>query len=183
MASVVIVGDGPGGLSTALFLAKNGQDVIVLGQDKSSMHYAMLYNYLGIEQITGTEFQKVARRQIRNFGATIVDQQVSAVERSGEGFAVKTENGESYSSDYLVIAEGKGLVLAKSLGLPTTDRGVEVDRNFRTSINKLYFVGRGTEIPRSQAIISAGQGAVAALDILSAEKGKDFNDFDTPPKD
>jgi thioredoxin reductase len=167
MASVVIVGDGPGGLSAALFLAKNGQDVIVLGQDKTSMHYAMLYNYLGIEQISGT----------------IVDQQVSAVERSGEGFAVKTENGESYSSDYLVIAEGKALVLAKSLGLPTTDRGVEVDRNFRTSINKLYFVGRGTEIPRSQAIISAGQGAVAALDILSAEKGKDFNDFDTPPKE
>ena len=183
MADVVIVGDGPGGLSAALFLAKNGQDVTVLGQDKTSMHYAMLYNYLGIMEITGTEFQRIAREQVQNFGATILDQQVTAVERTGTGFQVTTESGESVSGKYLVIGEGKALDLAKSLGLPTTDRGVEVDRNFRTAIEGLYFVGRSTEIPRSQAIISAGNGAVAALDILSTEKGKDFNDFDTPPKD
>lgn len=29
MAKVIIVGDGPGGLAAALFLAKNGQDVTV----------------------------------------------------------------------------------------------------------------------------------------------------------
>ena len=51
MASVVIVGDGPGGLSAALFLAKNGQDVTVFGTDDTAMHYAYLYNYLGIPEI------------------------------------------------------------------------------------------------------------------------------------
>lgn len=72
--------------------------------------------------------------------------------------------------------------LAKSLGLPTTSAGVEVDRNYRTSVAGLYVIGRSTRIQRSQAIISAGSGAVAALDILSTEKGKDFNDFDTVEK-
>lgn len=41
MAAVVIVGDGPGGLSAALFLAKNGHQVTVFGEDKTSMHYAI----------------------------------------------------------------------------------------------------------------------------------------------
>lgn len=183
MANVIIVGDGPAGLSAALFLAKNGQDVTVFGKDSTSMHYAMLYNYLGIPEITGSNFQKVARTQVQNFGAKIEDQQVTAVESTGDGFRITTESGASQSGEYLIIAEGKGLELAKSLGLPTTSRGVEVDRHFRTSVEKLYVVGRSTEVPRSQAIISAGNGAVAALDILSSEKGKDFNDFDTPPKD
>ena len=51
MARVNIVGDGPGGLSAALFLAKNGHEVVVYGQDKTAMHYAELHNYLGIDRI------------------------------------------------------------------------------------------------------------------------------------
>ncbi|MBN1218448.1 MAG: FAD-dependent oxidoreductase [Anaerolineae bacterium] len=182
MSDVIIIGDGPGGLSAALFLAKNGQAVTVFGQDKTAMHWAMLYNYLGIPQILGSDFMKIAREQVTKFGADLRDQLVTRVERTGDAFTVITESGESHNSKYLIIAEGKGLELAKSLGLSVTDEGVEVDRDFRTSIDHLYVVGRSTRIQRSQAIISAGNGAAAALDILSTEKGKDFNDFDTPPK-
>jgi thioredoxin reductase len=46
MARVNIVGDGPGGLSAALFLAKNGHEVKVFGQDTTAMNFAYLYNYL-----------------------------------------------------------------------------------------------------------------------------------------
>jgi thioredoxin reductase (NADPH) len=182
MSTVIIVGDGPGGLSAALFLAKNGQEVSVFGLDKTPMHYAKLYNYLGIPEITGSDFQEIARQQVQKFEAKIWEQEVTEVEKTAAGFAVTTESGERYESKYLVIAEGKGLTLAKGLGLSTTQAGVEVDRNYRTSIDNLYVVGRSTQIQRSQAIISAGSGAVAALDILSAEKGKDFNDFDTVDK-
>jgi thioredoxin reductase len=69
------------------------------------------------------------------------------------------------------------------MGLEKTDAGIVVDRNGRTSVEGVYAVGRGTKIHRSQAIISAGEGAAAALDILSIVHGKDFNDFDVPPKD
>ena len=183
MSDVIIIGDGPGGLSAALFLAKNGQNVTVFGQDKTAMHYALLYNYLGIPKILGSDFQNIAKEQAQGFGAKIQEQQVTSIAKNGGEFTITTENGESYTGKYLIIAEGKNLELAKSLDLKTTDEGVEVDRDFRTSINNLYVVGRSTRIQRSQAIISAGSGAVAALDILSKEKGKDFNDFDTPPKE
>lgn len=179
MSDVIIVGDGPAGLSAALFLAKNGQAVTVFGVDKTAMHSALLRNYLGIPEITGSDFQQAARAQVQKFGAKIQDQQITSIEKTAGGFAVSIENGERQESKYLIIAEGKSIKLAQSLGLSITSTGVEVDHNYRSSIDKLYVVGRSTRLTRSQAVISAGTGAVAALDILATEKGKDFVDYDT----
>ncbi len=182
MARVIIVGDGPGGLSAALFLAKNYQDVIVFGTDKTAMNYAHLYNYLGLPEIAGTEFQQVARGQVLAVGASLLDEEVRSV-AAGEDFNVKTDSGE-HVADYLILTEGKNPELALSLGVDVDKTGaIDVDRDNRSSIDKAYVVGRSVRPSRSQAIISAGAGAVAALDILAREKGSDVQDWDTPPKD
>jgi thioredoxin reductase len=181
MAQALIVGDGPGGMSAALFLAKKGMQVIVFGKDKTDMHRAMLYNYLGIPEIRGSEFQKIARDQVKRFGASIQDLQVTGVEKRAEGFVVTTEDGGQHQSKYVILAEGKLLKLAESLGLPKTADGVEVHGEGRTAVAGLYVVGRSRGIARSQAIISAGQGASAALDILSREAGRDVKDYDVVP--
>jgi thioredoxin reductase (NADPH) len=178
MAAVLIVGDGPAGLSAALFLAKKEMEVTVFGVDQSDMHRAMLHNYLGIPEITGSEFQKIARDQVKKFGASIQGQKVTAIETVNNGFLVTTEDGGQQQGKYLILAEGKKLELAKSLDLPRTPEGVEADSVGRTSVEGLYVIGRAAGIPRSQAIISAGQGATAALDILSTEAGKHVNDYD-----
>jgi thioredoxin reductase len=149
--------------------------------DKTDMHRAMLYNYLGIPEISGSEFQKIARDQAKSFGANIHDVQVTAIEKTDEGFLVTTEGGGQHTGKYLILAEGKKLELAKSLDLPRTPEGVEVDSVGRTAVEGLYVIGRAAGIPRSQAIISAGQGATAALDILSSEAGKHVNDYDVVP--
>ena len=182
MASVIIVGDGPGGLSAALFLAKNDHDVTVFGTDKTAMNYAHLYNYLGLPEIPGTEFQQVARGQVSAVGATLLDEEVNSV-TADERFTVKTGTDE-HVADYLILTEGKNPELALSLGVVVDETGaIEVDRDNRSSIDKVYVVGRSVRPTRSQAIISAGAGAVAALDILAREQGSDVQDWDTPPKD
>jgi len=182
MASVNIVGDGPGGLSAALFLAKNGHQVTVYGQDNTAMHYAYLHNYLGIPEIAGSDFQQIARDQVAGVGARLVDEEVAAV-ATGDGFTVTTGSGDA-KSDYLVLTEGKNPELARSLELDSDGAGaIVVDANYMSSIDRLYVVGRAVRPSRSQAIISAGAGAVAALDILAREEGKDVQDWDTPPKD
>jgi thioredoxin reductase len=56
------------------------------------------------------------------------------------------------------------------------------DAEGRSSEPRVYVIGRSARPGRSQAIISAGDGARAALDILSREAGKDVHDWDTPPK-
>jgi thioredoxin reductase (NADPH) len=182
MSDVLIIGDGPGGLSAALFLAKAGLDVVVVGQDKTAMNYALIKNYLGIPEILGSEFQKQARAQVGRFGAKLRDERVESVVRDGDGWRATLEGGEHIVARYLVLSEGKGPRLAKQLGLQFDEAtGIETDRNARTAIG-VYVVGRSARPGRSQAIISAGDGAAAAIDILSRERGESVVDWDEPPK-
>jgi thioredoxin reductase (NADPH) len=183
MPDVIVIGDGPGGLSAALFLAKNKLDVVVFGQDKTAMNYALLRNYLGIPEILGTEFQRVARRQVGEVGARLRGDAVETIVASGDGFTVTLEGGERQSARYLVLSEGKGPRLAKQLGLAFDENhGIATDRNAKSSVDGVYIVGRSARPGRSQAIISAGDGAAAAIDILSRIKGENFVDWDEPPK-
>lgn len=184
MPDVIVIGDGPGGLSAALFLAKNQLDVLVFGQDKTAMNYALLRNYLGIPEILGTEFQRIARRQVSELGARLRGDSVESIAASGDGgWTVTLEGGERQTARYLVLSEGKGPRLAKQLGLAFDEHnGIATDRNARSSQDGVYIVGRSARPGRSQAIISAGDGAAAAIDILSRIKGENFVDWDEPPK-
>ena len=178
---VIIVGDGPGGLSAALLLAKNDANASVYGQDNTAMHAAMLHNYLGIEGMTGSEFQAIARRQVAAFGATLEDARVESVRVTDDGVEAELADGTTVTGDYLVLSEGKSPRLATQLGLEhDADDGIAVDANNRTSLDRVYAVGRLVRPGRSQAIISAGDGAAAAIDILSREAGENVMDWDTP---
>ena len=183
MARVIVVGDGPGGLSAALFLAKNGQEVEVFGRGGTGLNYAYLRNYLGIAAMAGTEFQARARAQVAAVGARLRDVGVTEVGADADGVTARLESGEPIQADYLVLAEGKGPVLARSLGLAEAEGGaIAVGPEGLSSNERVYVVGRSARPRRSQAVISAGDGAKAALDILSREAGKDFQDWDRPPQ-
>ena len=178
MTDVLIVGDGPAGLSAALFLAKNEMSVKVFGQDQTLMHKAVVYNYLGIPDITGSEFQKVSRQQVEKFGAELFEGEVNSVEKGASGFTVQTDDSVSHEGEYLILATGPSNPLAESLGVDKGDEGLVSDRSGRTGVDGLYVVGWSTRLKKIQAIISAGDGACAALDILSARAGEDVHDFD-----
>jgi len=179
MTKAIIVGDGPGGLSAALYLAKLEMDVTVFGVDQTDMHKAMLYNYLGIPEMTGSEYQRISRQQVVDFGADLQKKLVTGIVKTAGSFAVTTEDGAQYESKYVILAEGKGVKLSIDLGLTKKAQNVPVERGGYSGIDNLFVIGRSTNILRSQAIISAGEGAATALEILSAELGRDVRDFDS----
>lgn len=184
MADVVIVGDGPAGLSAALFLAKNGLDVVVLGRDETPAHLALVNNYLGIPQVTGTELLRLGREQVAKFGGQIRHQSVTSVEPHGVGWAAVTDTHEKVAGRYLILATGTKRELAAGLGLPTAEDGSVVnERTGRTALPGLYCIGWTARGHQIELVISAGDGAAAALDILTIEKGKPFHDFDVVPKE
>ena len=181
MARIAIIGDGPGGLSAAVFLARGDHEVTVFGMDKTAMHHALLNNYLGIPQIGGSEFQLIARQQASSAGAHLVESEVESVSGTQGSFSVVSSN-QTVTADYVVLTEGRSAPLAESMGVEMGEDGVAVDRSGRASVDGVYVVGRSARPSRSQAIISAGDGATAALDILAREAGKDVQDWDSPPK-
>ena len=177
MSKVLVVGDGPGGLSAALLLAKNGVDVEVFGKDDTPMHKALLKNYLGIEEMTGSDFQQIARDQVTSFGAELHDVKVEDLERTDGGFAVETDEGDRFEGDYLVLAT-TNKAHQKAVGVDRADGHADVDRNGRTNVDGCYAVGWAARSDKIQAIISAGDGAAAGVDIISEERGEAFHDFD-----
>ena len=181
MSQVAIVGGGPAGLSAALFTAKNGLDTVVFDTDETWMHKAHLFNYLGVRSLGGDEFMKIARGQTEDRGADLRrGEEVTGVEESGDGFSLTTGDGQ-YDADYVVFATGTDADLLESLGCETSENGtIDVDLSMETSVEGAYATGALIRDQEWQAVISAGDGGAAALDILSAEKGEQFHDFDTP---
>lgn len=177
MAKVIVIGDGPAGLSAALFLAKNGQQVTLFGGGESWVRLALLKNYLGLDEMEGPAFLERARQQVRGKGAEIVDEAVTAVHKAGDRFEVRTASGV-HEADYVVLTSGPKPSLVAGVGLPA-GKTVEADRDGRTAVDRFYAAGWAVRADKIQAIISAGDGAAAALDILSREKGHDLHDFDS----
>ncbi|NHN40095.1 FAD-dependent oxidoreductase [Halorubellus sp. JP-L1] len=184
MARVVVVGGGPAGLSAALFTAKNGLDTTVFDTDETWMHKAHLFNYLGIESIGGSRFLEDAREHADSYGVERNQaEEVTDVESTDDGFVVRTsdEAESEYEADYVVLATGANRDLAESLGCEFDDDGtVSVNLSMETSVADAYATGAMVRDQEWQAIISAGDGGAAALDVLSKEEGEHFHDFDVP---
>ncbi|WP_227378019.1 FAD-dependent oxidoreductase [Haladaptatus halobius] len=182
MVDVIVVGGGPAGMSAALFTSKNGLDTTVFDTDQTWMHKAHLFNFLGIRSIDGDVFMQRAHEQATtDHGVDLhEDVAVSAVEKKDNGFTVTTDEDE-YEPNYVILATGANRDLAEELGCAFTDEDVvDVDVTMETSVDNAYATGAMVRAEEWQAIISAGDGAAAALNILTKEKGEHFHDFDTP---
>ncbi|MFB1063334.1 FAD-dependent oxidoreductase [Natrinema sp. H-ect4] len=180
-ATVIVVGGGPAGLSAALFAAKNGLETSVFDTDGTWMHKAHLFNYLGIGSVGGSEFMATARQQVDDFGVDRrQDEEVTGVSEAGDGFTVETEAG-SYEADFVVLATGANRELAEDLGVAFTDEDtVDVGVEMETSVSGAYATGAMVRPEEWQAAIAVGDGAAAALNILSSVKGEHYHDFDVP---
>ena len=181
MSDVLIVGGGPAGLSAGLFTAKNGLDTTVFDTDETWMHKSHLFNYPGIGSVDGDVYLETLRDQTDDFGVERHQgTEVTGVESTDDGFTVSTADGD-HEGDYVVLATGANRDLAEDLGAEFDDEEtVEVNVSMETSVDDAYATGAMVRAEEWQAVISAGDGAAAALNILSKQKGEHFHDFDVP---
>ena len=117
MRDVVIIGAGPGGLTTALYASRAGRSTLVIEKEVPGGLVATtdeIENWPGILRISGAELAENFRQHAEAFGAEIVMDQietldVSATPKRAVGMS------ETYEGKALVIASGSA---PQQLGVP-----------------------------------------------------------------
>jgi thioredoxin reductase (NADPH) len=179
MYDVAVVGGGPAGGSAAIFLAKAGMKTLVLDNDRGQTRAAWLLNHYGFaDGISGPDLVEAGRQQSRNLGAEWVTCQVSDVQRSGGGFTITAENGDTYEAKQVVLATGAALALGERLNLAFAQgretrnpKVLQVDVDGRTSERGIWAAGIIAGCS-AHTIITCGHGAQVAVGLLSDALGK-----------
>lgn len=108
MYDVVIIGAGIAGLTAAIYAARAGKSVLVLeakvsgGQIISTLN---IENYPAMMGVSGAELGQKLNAQALELGAKIEYEEVLGVAREGEGFVVRTDEGEHRTKE-VIIATG-----------------------------------------------------------------------------
>jgi thioredoxin reductase len=183
MFDIAIVGAGPAGASAALFAAKAGKKVLVIDSDQSITKRAWVENHYGVDQISGPDLIEVGKKQAVKFGAEIVQGKVSGIERGEGGFSLQTEQS-SYEAKYVILATGLFADLAEAIGLETVPGTepriktiIKADSAGKTSIPGIWAAGTCAGVS-VHTIITSGDGAKVAINILSEINGERYVDHD-----
>lgn len=185
---LIIVGGGPAGASAAVFAARAGLSTLVVDADKGMTRRAMLWNHLGFpDGITGPELVERGRQQAERAGATWTDGTVSTLRAEGDRVVVDVEGTPLEAADVLLTI-GANPAMAAEAGIGTGDgtephinRIIVVDAEGRTSMPHVWAAGTVAGVS-VHTIVTAGDGARVAINIISARKGARWADHDVLPK-
>lgn len=187
-SDVVIIGGGPAGASAATFTARAGLSTVVIDADKGNTRRAQLNNHLGFpDGITGPDLVDQGRLQAEHSGATWVNGTAETIEGKEGEFTVRTDDGQQFASSHVVLATGTSAALAEAAGVTTT-AGTEprirtiaaVDAQGRTSVPGIWAAGTmgGVSV---HTIVTAGDGARVAINLISEVRGERYVDHDVLP--
>lgn len=179
---VVVVGGGPAGMTAALYAVRLGHRTAVV--DRGGGRAAMMqdvHNLIGVtEETSGNEFLGIGMDQLREYGCDIHRDRLTGCRREEDGPLRLTGTDAEYEADYVVLATGANRDVAEALGCEFDGDVVDVDLTMETSVDDAYATGAMVRPEEWQTVISAGDGAAAALNILTKERGGHYHDFDTP---
>ena len=107
MYDVLVIGGGPGGLSSAIYSVRYGLKTAVLFSDMGMISSApKVENYPGFESVSGVELIMKFQAQARKLGAELLNKSVTEINKSGKTFKVSCSDKSSYESKSIIISTG-----------------------------------------------------------------------------
>jgi thioredoxin reductase (NADPH) len=183
MFDVVIIGAGPTGASAAIFTAKAGKKTLVLDNDKTVTKRAWVENHYGVNAIEGPDLVEIGKKQAGKFGAEIIQATVSDIQKAEGGFTIESDQGK-FEAKHVIVATGFLTDLAEKVGLatkPGTEPRVktilDVDAAGKTSMEGIWAAGTVAGVS-VHTIITAGDGAKVAINVISEMNGERYVDHD-----
>ena len=181
MASVIIIGGGPAGVSAGLYTIRANIETTIFTQGGSALVKAeKIENYYGFPNgISGKELYQRGIDSVQNLGAKVIEQEVIGAGYNGK-FVVET-NTDTYEADALVIANGASRSVPKIKNIKEFEgRGV----SYCAVCDAFFYRGKNV------VVIGNGDYALHEADVLSkvaenvtiltnGEKAPNYSNCDT----
>ncbi len=118
---VIVVGAGPAGLTSAIYLARYKLKVLVVSDviGGTVNEAPLIDDYPGIPEITGADLAKRFADHVRKYEVPIVVDHVVDIVKEGDVFTVVTKSGSRYRCHAVILAVG---LRRRKLGIPGEDR-------------------------------------------------------------
>lgn len=140
----IVVGGGPSGLTAAIYMAREGLDVLVIEKAGLGGQVGVtqtLDNFPGFhEGVSGSEFADRLVMQARRFGVEIMQaQEVSELNRNGDYWEVNTSDGQCYCTKAVLLATGARY---RRLGIPGEDELIGINIHFCATCDGAFYKGK-----------------------------------------
>ena len=114
---VIIVGNGPAGLSAALYTSRANLKTLVIGKDQGALAKAeRIENYFGMaEPVSGCELVENTKQQAKSLGAALMTDEIFHISWS-QGFVLEGREG-TYHVVSVLLAPGSSRKQADIQGL------------------------------------------------------------------
>lgn len=119
MYDLIIIGGGPAGVAAGVYAARKKIKTILITDSFGGQSIVSddIQNWIGARSISGFDLAKALEEHLRaQDGIEIVgDDRVESVQKTGDGFALKTKRGRELETKFIFVATGSR---RRKLGIP-----------------------------------------------------------------
>ena len=154
MRDVIIIGGGPAGPTAAIYAVRAGLDTLVLEANQLGGQVAVsaeVDNYPAVPHTMGWVLANSMAQQVQAMDVPIQYAQVTALERTGEGFRLRVEGGEVLTCRSVILANG---AKRRKLGCPGEEEFLGRGVSYCATCDGAFFKGKDV------AVMGGGNTAV-----------------------
>lgn len=154
----IILGDGPAGISAALYIVRGGIDTVVISKGAGALEKAeKIENYYGFaEPLSGSELYNNGRKGAERLGVKLINDEITSIDWNGS--FVLTGVDSEYKADAVVLATGAPRKIPAIKGITEFEgRGV----SYCAACDAFFY--RGKDV----AVIGSGEFALHEANALA----------------
>jgi len=158
---VIIVGSGPAGYTAGIYATRFNMKTILIGKESGGQvsESYRIENYPGFSMINGMDLAAKFKEHAESLGVDTIDfLEVAGIEKTENGFNVKTEDDTEYFGRTLIFATG---AKKRKLGLLNEDRFRGRGVSYCATCDGAFFKDK------TVSVIGGGNSAVASALLLS----------------